>query len=84
MTAIGQPASALIKALALRGRPHKTLSPPVAVAADQRELGFYSCSGPLKSDGDPVLEHLRPAVSRCSLKRMSRTALAAFWSGAFI
>ena len=26
MTAIGQPASALIKALALRGRPHKTLS----------------------------------------------------------
>lgn len=26
MTAIGQPASALIKALALRGRPHRTLS----------------------------------------------------------
>ena len=25
MTAIGQPASALIKALALRGRPHRTL-----------------------------------------------------------
>ena len=27
MTAIGQPASALIKALALRGRPHRTLTP---------------------------------------------------------
>ena len=77
----------LISRPALQQCHHRRLSPPVAVAADQGELGFYSCSCPLKSDGDPVLEHLRPAVFQVLAEADvadPRWRVSAFWSGAFI
>ena len=42
MTAIGQPASALIKALALRGRPHKTLRPNSSVSWAERASSWVT------------------------------------------